>query len=106
MIGIPLLLFLIFAGVTIARGAELPVDQGGPQPSLPVIGGHDDGQVATPPAQKEVSGTDSNAPLLVLGIGFFLAIGLGSAYLFFRKPGREDDADLDLEDEGTDTQVS
>jgi hypothetical protein len=105
-IGIPLLLFLIFAGVTIARGAELPVTHDGRQPAPLTTGSGDDGRAAAPAAEKEVSGTDSNAPLFVLGIGFFLVIGLGSAYLFFRKPNHDRDADLELDDDGQDTPAS
>lgn len=50
--------------------------------------------VATPTG-GEVTGTESDAPLLVLGIGLLLAIAAGSGYLFFRKPRTEDDDDLD-----------
>ncbi len=45
------------------------------------------------PTDGEVASTDSDAPLLVLGIGIFLAIAAGSGYFFFRKPSRDDDGD-------------
>ncbi|MCC6385826.1 MAG: hypothetical protein IT302_00425 [Dehalococcoidia bacterium] len=45
------------------------------------------------PSGGEVASTDSDAPLLVLGIGVLLAIAAGSGYFFFRKPARDDDGD-------------
>jgi len=52
--------------------------------------------VATPTG-GEVTGTESDAPLLVLGIGLLLAIAAGSAYLFFRKPSKDDEDGPDEE---------
>ncbi|MFN8508031.1 MAG: hypothetical protein U0547_10770 [Dehalococcoidia bacterium] len=45
------------------------------------------------PSDGEVASTDSDAPLLVLGIGVLLAVAAGSGYFFFRKPSRDDDGD-------------
>lgn len=50
---------------------------------------------AASPTDGEVASTDSDAPLLVLGIGLLLAIAAGSGYFFFRKPSR-DDAEADV----------
>lgn len=50
-------------------------------------------------ADGDVSGSNSAAPLIVMGIGLLLAIGLGSAFMFFRKPPPKADDDAP-EDQG------